>query len=109
MFKLSVRKDTNTLYFQGTYLGFRSREYTGIKDNRENRKLMKLKLTNMNEAIQKGIFRYVHYFPDSKKANEISIAEKQVARTPVNDQMQYLPKGLGVVPLKRRSVLQHII
>lgn len=93
MFKLSVRKDTNTLYFQGTYLGFRSREYTGIKDNRENRKLMKLKLTNMNEAIQKGIFRYVHYFPDSKKANEISIAEKQVARTPVNDQMQYLPKG----------------
>jgi integrase len=94
MFKLAVRKDSNTLYFNGTYLGFRCREYSGLKDSRENRRLLNLKLKSMNEAIQKGVFRFCQYFPDSKNAAEISIAEKQVARTPVSTQKQYLPKGL---------------
>ncbi|MGB3726847.1 MAG: DUF3596 domain-containing protein, partial [Glaciecola sp.] len=52
MFKLAVRKDSKTLYFNGTYLGFRCREYTGLKDNRENKRLMNLKLKAINEAIQ---------------------------------------------------------
>jgi integrase len=94
MFKLAVRKDSDTIYFNGTYLGFRCREYTGLKDTRENRRLMSLKLKAVNEAIQKGIFRFLHFFPESKNGNDISIAEKQIARTPVTAQAQYLPKGL---------------
>ncbi|MEQ3657825.1 MAG: tyrosine-type recombinase/integrase [Glaciecola sp.] len=94
MFKLATRKDSNSLYFNGTYLGFRCREYTGLKDNRENKRLMNLKLKAINEAIQRGVFRYAQFFPDSKNASDISIAEKQVARVPVNNQLQYLPQGL---------------
>jgi integrase len=94
MFKLAVRKDSNTLYFNGTYLNFRCREYTGLKNNRENRKLLDLKLKAINEAIQRGVFRYCQFFPDSKYITDISVAEKQVARTPVSSQTQYLPKGL---------------
>lgn len=94
MFKLAVRKDSKTLYFNGTYLGFRCREYTGIKDTRENKRLMNLKLKAINEAIQRGVFRYAQFFPESKNASDISIAEKQVARVPVNNQLQYLPQGL---------------
>nr|WP_297347448.1 tyrosine-type recombinase/integrase [uncultured Glaciecola sp.] len=94
MFKLAVRKDSKTLYFNGTYLGFRCREYTGLKDGRENKRLMNLKLKAINEAIQRGVFRYAQFFPDSKNASNISITEKQVARVPVNNQLQYLPQGL---------------
>lgn len=94
MFKLAVRKDSKTLFFNGTYLGFRCREYTGLKDSRENKRLMNLKLKAINEAIQRGVFRYSQFFPDSKNANDISVTEKQVARVPVNNQLQYLPRGL---------------
>jgi len=48
----------------------------------------------MNEAIHRGVFRYCQFFPDSKYVTEISIAEKQLARTPVSAQTQYLPKGI---------------
>jgi integrase len=94
MFKLAVRKDSNTLYFQGTYLGFRCREYTGLKVTRDNRKLLNLKLKNINQAIQMGVFRYYQYFPESKLVADISSVEKRVAQTSVTPSVQFLPNGL---------------
>lgn len=100
MFKLAVRKDSNTLYFHGTYLGFRCREYSGVKDSRENRKLLNLKLKNINQAIQMGVFRYYQYFPESKLTSEVSAVEKKLAQTSVNNSsVQFLPNGLKqIVP-----------
>ena len=94
MFKLAIRKDSNTLYFHGTYLGFRCREYTGLKVTRDNRRLLNLKLKNINQAIQMGVFRYYQYFPDSKLVSDISSAEKKVTQTTLTSSIQFLPNGL---------------
>ncbi|MBU2869742.1 site-specific integrase [Colwellia sp. E2M01] len=77
MASISVRKDTQKLFFNFTYLGKRCREQTHFVDNVANRKQLEKQLAQIEAEIRAGVFNYAEHFPRSKKLVEFEYLEKQ--------------------------------
>lgn len=92
MASISVRKDTNRLFFNFTYLTKRCREQTKLIDNLANRSLLTKQLNKMEAEMLTGTFRYDTYFPNSKKLAELQLLEGQLAP-------EKLLEGTNITPL----------
>ena len=72
----SIRVSTRgKLFFDFYYGNERCREYTLLKDTAGNRRLMERTLRKIEKAIQAGSFRYIDYFPNSKRAHSFASSE----------------------------------
>lgn len=82
MASISVRNDTQKLFFNFTYLNIRCREQTKLLDTKSNRSILEKQLKKMEAEILMGTFSYADYFPDSKvldKLNKIVVNQKHKA------------------------------
>lgn len=77
MASISVRKDTNKLFYNFTYLNVRCREQTQLIDNKTNRRKLEKQLNKIEAEILTGIFRYVQYFPSSSSLEKIQVLENK--------------------------------
>jgi integrase len=84
MASISVRKDTNKLFFNFTYLNIRCREQTQFTDNKTNRKKLEKQLNKMEAEILTGAFSYGQYFPNSSNLEKIQVLENQNALSSTN-------------------------
>lgn len=84
MASISVRKDTNKLFFNFTYLNIRCREQTQFTDNKTNRKKLEKQLNKMEAEILTGAFSYGQYFPNSSTLEKIQVLENQNALSSTN-------------------------
>jgi integrase len=64
----SIRAHNGNLFLDFRYQGVRCREYTLLNDTTENRRKMAKILNHIQEAIEKGTFKYRTHFPQSKLA-----------------------------------------
>lgn len=46
----------------------RCREFTGLKDNKKNRRMVQAKEKSSQYELKHGHFDYLHFFPDGSKA-----------------------------------------
>ena len=82
MGKVRTRQD-GTLFFDFRYQGYRCREYTKLKDTRQNRTRMQKVLNRIESSIELGQFDYQAFFPNSKKAKMFaSVQEENPAQAP---------------------------
>ena len=65
MGSIRARKENGLLFFDFRYQSARCREQTLLKDNAQNRKVMKKVLAQIEEDIEQGMFDYKKYFPNS--------------------------------------------
>lgn len=79
MASVSVRKDTNKLFFNFNYLNVRCREQTLLIDNKINRKKLEKQLNKMEAEILTGAFSYAKYFPNSSKLAQIQELENKAS------------------------------
>ena len=82
MASISVRKDTQRLFFNFVYLGVRCREQTDLTDTKANRKRMERKLKKMEAEIIAGTFCYAAFFPESKVLDKFKKLEEAQQVTP---------------------------
>lgn len=69
----SVRaRSDGCLFFDFRYKGERCREYTRLKDTKQNRKRVKKVLRQIEAEIMADTFSYAKYFPNSPRASELS-------------------------------------
>ena len=66
MGKVRARKDTGMLYFDFLYQKQRCREYTKLKNMRQNIVTMEKMMKRIDAEITMGTFDYQRYFPNSK-------------------------------------------
>lgn len=71
---IRVRRETNTLYFDFSYLKLRCREQTTLHDTKINRKKLETILERINAEITLGTFEYGKYFPNSSMLAKIEKA-----------------------------------
>ena len=76
MASINVRR--NRLIIDFRYRKKRCRETTGLEDTAQNRKRLELLLKRIEAEITLGTFEYANYFPNSSRANEFSLLEKQI-------------------------------
>lgn len=89
--KLSLRKDTNVLVIEFTFMGVRFRENSGLKNSKNNTKLLKLKVDEINEAILSPSFNLRAIFPQSKNLDKF-------------DKLN-IPTSINVKPLYQEGTL----
>ena len=65
MASIAVRKDTQRLFFNFTYLGKRCREQTTLTNTQANRKKLEKQLKKMEAQMLAGTFCYSDHFPES--------------------------------------------
>ena len=75
MASISVRKDTNKLFFNLTYLNVRCREPTKLTDTKTNRNKLERQLIKMDAEIIAGTFSFEEYFPNSSALEKIKKIE----------------------------------
>lgn len=93
--KISARKDNKILFIEFSYRGVRFRESMGLKDSRNNRNILKLKLSAVNEALVNDTFKIEEHFPHSKNLEKFQIlglASSQFAPSNyANDNLEEIP------------------
>ncbi|MBE1302439.1 MAG: tyrosine-type recombinase/integrase [Alteromonadaceae bacterium] len=100
--KISSRKDNNILFIEFTYKGVRFRESMGLKDSRNNRNLLKLKLQKVNQAFVDDDFDIEEHFPDSKNLEKfISLG---LSKGGLTTSSKYVNDTLDEVPTVRQFV-----
>ena len=72
MAKVSVRKETGTLYLDFFYRGVRCREQTALSDTVENRRRVQVLLNRISKEIRQGLFDYAATFPHSPMGARLS-------------------------------------
>ena len=77
MASISVRKDTQRLFFNFTYLGKRCREQTALADTKSNRKKLEKQLKKMEAEMLAGTFCFADYFPESSAVDKFNKFEDQ--------------------------------
>lgn len=75
MANISVRKETNKLYFDFRYRGLRCREQTNLNDTPANRKKMEAVLKKIEAAITLNSFEYQDYFPNSSMVAKFNVRD----------------------------------
>src|ERR1700730_17206751 len=60
---MPVRAKDDKLFFDFFWNGIRCKEYTGLADNGENRRLCERKMSTVHAAIKRGTFDYRAHFP----------------------------------------------
>jgi len=73
------RPESGKLYWDFQFQLQRCREYSQLDDTADNRAQMEEKLALIEQAIQKGAFRYSDFFPGSKNALRFEIGASDVA------------------------------
>jgi len=84
MGSISVRKDTNKLFYNFTYLDIRCREQTPLIDNKTNRKKLEKQFNKMKAEMLAGVFSYGKYFPNSNKLEKVQALETQSTFNSIN-------------------------
>jgi integrase len=64
------------LYFDFFYEGSRYKEYTELKNNPQNVKIMENAMSKIDGEIELGTFDYAKYFPESKNINKPGAQQK---------------------------------
>ena len=77
MAKVRARKETNNLYLDFSYLGYRCREQTALPDTPQNRKKVEAVLKRVEAQIILDQFDYEKEFPGSKNLKRIKERELQ--------------------------------
>ncbi|MGH1432728.1 MAG: site-specific integrase [Neptuniibacter sp.] len=77
MAKVRARKETNNLYLDFSYLGYRCREQTALPDTPSNRKKVEAVLKRVEAQIILDQFDYEKEFPGSKNLKRIKERELQ--------------------------------
>ena len=75
MASIAVRKDTNKLFFNLTYLNVRCREPTKLTDTKANRSKLERQLKKMDAEIIAGTFTFEDYFPNSSVLEKVKKLE----------------------------------
>jgi Arm DNA-binding domain len=60
---MPVRAKDGKLFFDFFWRGIRCKEYTGLADNAENRRLCERKMASVQGVIKRGLFDYRAHFP----------------------------------------------
>ena len=86
MGKIRARPETNNLYLDFSYLGYRCREQTALPDTPANRKKVQAVLKRVEAQIHLDQFDYAKEFPGSKNLKRIREREnhKQAIGIPFN-------------------------
>lgn len=71
MGNIRVRKDTNKLLYDITYLGVRCREQTLLADTKQNRKRLEASLKRIDAEIALGCFDFEKHFPNSSNLSKL--------------------------------------
>src|SRR5689334_9619633 len=74
----SIRCRDGKLLFDFRFGGQRCREQTTLDDTPANRKLMAKMLEKIDAEITLGTFEYARYFPNSKRAAELTVTNGAV-------------------------------
>lgn len=73
----SLRKRAGRLFIDFRYNGQRYKEYTGIEDNKANRKKAAALVKKMEAEIVLGTFDYLTYFPNGKAAVKFKVQKER--------------------------------
>jgi len=65
MGSIRIRPDTGNLMFDFRFMGIRCREITHLPDSNVNRSKAEKILYQIEQDINRGTFKYEHYFPNS--------------------------------------------